>query len=408
MPLSRRQILRRRRVTVFGGLATILAGAFYLPLTLLAPVSPVAAEVSPYEAPEQGITDLAFPDFGATAVGAVGFPGILASSGDTGPLAIASITKIITVLVVLDAKPLEVGESGPKVAITAADVALWHKQVAQNGSVAPVRAGISLTEKELIDLTLIKSANNYSETLVNWAFGSEKAYLPIARAWLTENRLTHTALVDSTGFAPGNRSTSADLIELGKLALAHPVVSSIVSTKAQDVPWIGPIKNSNGLLGVDGVHGIKTGTTDDAGACLLFAADYTVGSKTVTVVGVMLGGKTHPVLNKNIRKLLSGVAESFHEVQLVTKGEAFASYTTAWGDKAQAIAAADSSVLLWGDTPVSLLVQADEVGISTKGATVGELRFAVGESTVKVPLELSRTIDDPGPWWRLTNPVELF
>ena len=75
---------------------------------------------------------------------------------------------------------------------------------------------------------------------------------------------------------------------------------------------------------------------------------------------------------------------------------------------AQAIAAADSSVLLWGDTPVSLLVQADEVGISTKGSTVGELRFAVGESTVKVPLELSRTIDDPGAWWRLTNPVELF
>ena len=408
MPLSRRQILRRRRVTVFGGLGLVLGTAIYLPLTLLAPLEAATAQVAPYESPVQEALDLTFPDFGASAVGAIGFDGTFASSGDDTALPIASITKVITVLVVLDAKPLEVGEQGPSIDITQTDVALWNKQVAQNGSVAPVRAGISLTEKELIDLILIKSANNYSETLVNWAFGSEKAYLPIARAWLAENRLENTSLADSTGFAPGNRSTSSDLVELGKLALANPVVSSIVSTKAEDVSWIGPIKNTNKLLGVDGVHGIKTGTTDDAGACLLFAADYTVGSKTVTVVGVMLGGKTHPALNKSIRKLLSGVAESFHEVQLVSKGEAFASYTTAWGDKAQAVAAADSTVLLWGDTPVSLLVQADEVGISTKGSTVGELRFAVGESTVKVPLELSRTIDDPGPWWRLTNPVELF
>jgi D-alanyl-D-alanine carboxypeptidase (penicillin-binding protein 5/6) len=408
MPLSRRQILRRRRVTVFGGLALVLGTGFYLPLTLLAPLEPVAASIAPYESPVQEELELSFPTFGSTAVGAIGFPGTLAQSGDEKPVAIASITKVITVLVVLDAKPLAVDEKGPSIAMTQADVALWNKQVAQNGSVAPVSAGISLTERELMDLILVKSANNYAETLVNWAFGSEKAYLPIARDWLRENNLDDTSLADSTGFSPANRSTAVDLVELGKIALANPVVSAIVDTKKETVPHIGTIENTNELLGVAGIRGIKTGTTEDAGACLLFAADYAIGDQTVTVIGVMLGGDTHPQLNERIKKLLKTVKASFHEVTLTTQGQTFASYSTAWGDTASAVAASDTTALVFGQTPVTLLVNTDEIGTAEKGTDVGDLTFAVGEATVVVQLELTKTIDDPGAWWRLTNPADLF
>ena len=408
MPLSRRQILRRRRVTVFGGLAVLLGTAIYLPLTLLAPLEAATAQVAPYETPVQEALDLAFPEFGASAVGAIGFPGTFASSGDDTALPIASITKVITVLVVLDAKPLDVGEQGPSIAITQADVALWNRQVAQNGSVAPVRAGIELTERQLMDLILVKSANNYAETLVNWAFGSEKAYLPIARDWLKENNLLKTSLADSTGFSSGNRATSTDLVELGKIALADPVLSAIVDTKSEVVPNIGEIKNTNELLGSTGVRGIKTGTTDDAGACLLFAADYMVGEHSVTVVGVMLGGKTHPELNERIKKLLKSVKASFHEVTLASDGQIFASYDTQWGDETNAVAAETSTVLVWGQTPVTLLVDAEDITTATRGADAGELQFTIGAETVVVPLELTATVDDPGPWWRLTNPASLF
>ena len=408
MPLSRRQILRRRRLTVFGGLGVLLAGGFYLPMTLLAPLSPVAANIAPYEAPVQEPVELSFPDFGSTAVGAIGYPGTLAISGDTKPVPIASITKVITVLVVLEKKPLAIDEAGPSILMTGADVALWNKQVAQNGSVAPVSSGISLSERELMDLILVKSANNYAETLVNWAFGSEKAYLPIAREWLATHNLENTSLTDSTGFDSGNRASSADLVELGKLALANPVVSDIVGTKSEAVAHVGTIKNTNDLLNVPGVRGIKTGTTDDAGACLLFAIDYAVGDETITIVGVMLGGDTHPELNSRIKKLLKTVKSSFHEVQLSAKGQVFGSYSTAWGDASDVVATEESSVVVWGETPVTALVSAEDVGVSVSGDDVGELTFAVGEQTVVVPLELSATIEDPGPWWRLTNPVELF
>ena len=395
-------------MTVFGGLAVIVGAGFYLPMTLLAPLTPVAASVAEYSVPAQEPVELSFPDFGSTAVGAIGFDGTLAVSGDTKPVAIASITKVITVLVVLDAKPIKTGEEGPDIPITQADVALWHKQVAQNGSVAPVRSGIALTEHELMELILVKSANNYSETLVNWAFGSEKAYLPIARDWLVENGLNDTSLADSTGFSPGNRSTSADLVELGKIALGDPIVSAIVDTKTETVPDIGPIKNTNDLLGVEGIRGIKTGTTDDAGACLLFAADYTVGKQTVTIVGVMLGGDNHPKLNERIRALLKTVKSSFHEVTLATEGQIVASYSTSWGDNSDVVATETSSTLIWAQTPVTALVSTDKISVQKKGADVGELDFSVGGRTITVPLRLVSTIDDPGPWWRLTNPDELF
>src|SRR3954469_15683197 len=118
MPLTRRQVYRRRRIAVFGGLAVALGIAFYLPLTLLAPLRAVDAVLDPYSAPVQPAAALSFPGYGASAIGAVGFPGVLGSAGSTGQLSIASITKVVTSLVVLDAKPLAVGEQGPDITFT--------------------------------------------------------------------------------------------------------------------------------------------------------------------------------------------------------------------------------------------------------------------------------------------------
>jgi len=58
---------------------------------------------------------------------------------------------------------------------------------------------------------------------------------------------------------------------------------------------VGIIQNTNQLLGTDGVLGIKTGTTDEAGSCLLFAARYACrGRAKVTIVGVIMGDTSAP------------------------------------------------------------------------------------------------------------------
>ena len=149
MPLTRRQIYRRRRTVVFGGAAVALATSFYLPITLLAPLHdavPVELSVAT-PAVEQPTLD--FPSYGASGLGAIGYPGVLAQGGVTDPLPIASISKVVTALVVLDAKPLAPGESGPDLTFSSVDEDFYNEQVAQNGVFASVSAGRVMSQRTI-------------------------------------------------------------------------------------------------------------------------------------------------------------------------------------------------------------------------------------------------------------------
>lgn len=407
MPLTKRQIYRRRRITVFGGLAIVLGAGFYLPFTLLAPLKPVAAEVQPWTAPVTAPAALSFPGYGAVGVGAVGYPGVLASSGTTGQLPIASLTKIVTALTVLDAKPLALGEAGPDITFTAADVGYYDDLVAQDGVVAPAVPGQVISERNILDVMLMASAGNYADSVAVWAFGSQAAFLDASAAWLKKVGLDETTITDPTGILASNTSSVADLIDLGELALANPVVAQIVGTASLDVPGVGEVANRNELLGIDGVDGIKTGTLDESGACLLFSAKKVIGDQTIEIVGVALGGPDHPTLAADMRALLDQVTAGFHSVPLAAAGDTFARYDTPWGDAAAAVTTKAASVVVWSSTPVSVVVKADTEGLANDGSPAGTVVFTAGNQTVTVPLALSGTIADPGPWWRLTNPGKL-
>jgi D-alanyl-D-alanine carboxypeptidase (penicillin-binding protein 5/6) len=408
MPSTPRQIFVRRRIAVFGGLALILGTGLYLPFTLLAPLQPVAAQAVPFTAPEQAVPVLDFPGFGAAGIGAVGYPGVLASSGPTTPLPIASITKVITALVVLDAKPLAVDEAGPGVTFSAIDTTYYRTSLAEEGIVKPVHAGQVTSERDVLNLVLMASASNYARSLAHWAFDTDEAFLTAARAWLDRQGLDETTIAGPTGIEPTNTSTVADLLRLAKIALRHPVVAQIVATAQVEIAGVGGVANRNQLLGIDGVDGIKTGTLDEAGSCLLFSADATVGSQTISLVGVVLGGPDHPTVDASVRVLLEQAVAGFQEVTLAKAGESFATYTTSWGDSSSAVAANNASVVVWSDTPVAREVDTLDVGIAKAGSDAGQLTFRVGNRTIRVPLRLSTTIDDPGPWWRLTNPGSMF
>jgi len=351
---------------------------------------------------------LDFPGYGASAIGAVGFPGVLAVSGSEDALPMASITKIVTALVVLQEHPLGAGERGPEVAMTAADVGYYDAYRKQNGKVVPVRAGQVFTQRELLDLMLIESANNYATSLAVWAFGSEDAYVQAARDWVAAHGLPSLTIVDATGLSDRNRGTASDLVELGRLALADPLVREIVGTSSLTMHDVGLVENSNELLGSHGVTGIKTGTLDSFGANLLFSADYTIGSTPVTVIGVVLGGTDHPSLDQAIEALLGTVQAGFHELDVSDVGEDFASYRTLWGQESHAEAGAEALLLTWGDSPVAVEVSVEPVRLGDTGTHVGQVVFTSGPHSVTVPLVLSDPLTDPGPGWRLTHPGELF
>jgi D-alanyl-D-alanine carboxypeptidase (penicillin-binding protein 5/6) len=351
---------------------------------------------------------LSWGTYAGSAIGAVGFGGVLASSGSEKQLPIASITKIVTALVVLDKHPLTVDATGPTISFTQADVAIWQKFQAINGNVSPVRSGLTLTQRDVLNLVLIESANNYAESLAIWAYGSEAAYLDAAHRWLSKNSLRQTTIADTTVMRPANASTTGDLIQLGKLALANPVVSEIVSTKNVAIPEVGNYVNRNKLVGGSGVRGIKTGTLDEAGACLLFAADQVIGTTPVTVIGVVLGAKNHDELNVHVKKLLGQVTSGLHEVTLATAGEPFARYDTRWGATSRAVASSTLRAVVWSDTPITLFITTAKVTSAKSGTEAGKLHFSVKDRAFTVPLILETAIDDPGPWWRLLHPGFLF
>lgn len=407
---ERARVYRRRRIVVFGVLALVVAllttGGIYTANALGAPIPAAAPAVTDPEPVAAAPQQLSLPGFGSYAVGAVGFDGLLAAGDDAASVPIASIAKVITALVVLEAHPIAAGEGGPEIAYTDADIDIYWNMVAQNGSVAPVVAGSTLTLRESLEAMLLPSGNNYAISIANWAFGSEAALAERANAWLAEHGLAATHVVDASGLSLDNVSTAADLVKLGEFALTDPVLAEIVAIPAVDIPELGTVKNSNKLLGTHGVDGIKTGTTDDA-ANLLFSADVAVGSSSVTVVGVLLGGVTHAVLNDAIAALLDSIAPGFHEVTPLEANQVLAAYETPWGDTARARTAGGASVVVWNDTPVDVEVHAAPVTLAARGDEVGTAVVRAGAQEITVPLVLDASLDDPGAWWRLTNPGAL-
>ncbi|THG33139.1 D-alanyl-D-alanine carboxypeptidase family protein [Naasia lichenicola] len=407
----RRAIRRRRRIAVFSVLGVLLAlligTGVYLPAAASAAVpaalptvtQPVLPAVDPVVSP-------VWPSFGRGAIGATGFDGVLASSGDQSAFPIASITKVVTAMVVLDAHPLAEGEDGPEIEFTSADVEILDEVLAQDGSWQAVEPGVVMSQREVMETMLIPSANNYAESLAVWAYGSVDAYLAAARAWLDGHGLTDTTVVDTNGLNAGDTSTPANLVALGQLALAQPAIAAIVVKQSAEEPYVGEIDNTNGLLGTSGIDGIKTGTTDEAGACLLFSTDVVVGAQSITVVGVILGAEDHDVLDAAVLDLLASVTPGFQELPLVTEGEAFASYETVWGETATAVSSETKSVLVWSgsDTTSTAAVTAEPLDEGTAGESVGQVDFTVGSQTVSVPLVLDAAIEEPDFEWRVMHP----
>ncbi len=403
MVVSRRTYLRRR-ITVFGGLGLTLAAAFYLPLTLLAPLEDIAPAVQSIAAPENPPVELAWPGNGTAAIGAVGFPGVLAQSSDTSVRPIASITKIVTSLVVLEKKPLAPGESGPTITMTQTDVDEYRRQIAHNGSAEPVAAGVEFTQKQLMQVVLIASANNYAESMARWAFGSENAFLAAARTWLDTHHLPGIILHDATGLDPRNTASAADLIELGKLALANPVIADIVATKTVDLPYVGTIENTNKLLGWNGVDGIKTGTVELDDVCLLFATTITVDAQPIDVIGVILGSPSHDEVNAAAQELLASAVQGFRKISVVTAGQPLATYSSEWHDSATAVAASSASAIVWGGETVTASLHVDPISTGTRGQRVGTVTVTVDGKEQHIPVTLKDPLEGPDPWWRLTHP----
>jgi len=399
----RRSPLRAGVVVPTLAIAGVLAA--YAGTTLLWPLNAVAPTVTPIQVQPVAAPAAvpAWPAQGSAAEAVEGI-GALASTPDAD--AIASITKVVTALVVLDEMPLAVGEQGPEYRFTAADRNAYWQYLRQGESALDVPAGGSLTEYQLLQGMLIGSAGNYADRLAQNLFPSDAVYASAANKWLADHGVPGITLYEPTGIDKRNRASAEALIPLAQKALANPVIAEIVAQKSVDLPGAGTVENTNGLLADAGVIGLKTGTLDAWN--LLSAKDVAVGDTTVRLYASVLGQPDDAARLAASRAIYAQLEQELQLKPSVTAGTVAGIVETRWGDKVDVVSSGDASVVLWNGGAGTVATTFSLGDARDAGDTVGALQVTGPLDGSTVDLKLAADISDPSPWWRLTHPLDLF
>ncbi|MDQ1130473.1 D-alanyl-D-alanine carboxypeptidase (penicillin-binding protein 5/6) [Microbacterium sp. SORGH_AS 888] len=274
------RLVRRRRRALAAGIAAAVVVAAGVGVGVA--VARTAGSVP-------GEADMPWPDAGVAAIAVDDREAFGPDAEAARPM--ASLTKLVTALVVLDAAPLTAGEDGPVYVLDAMDAAITAQEQSADGVSAALPAGTPATERHLLELMLVASANDAARSLARHVFGDEATFISRARVWLEARGLGEVTMVDAAGMGAANAASSRDLLSLGRLAMADTTIASIVVMPAvtKDARLGSEqLRSTNSLLGRFGVDGLKTGHTDPAGYTTLFTAPLDAGSNR-RVFGVILG-----------------------------------------------------------------------------------------------------------------------
>ncbi|GAA1541332.1 hypothetical protein GCM10009803_22240 [Microbacterium ginsengiterrae] len=374
--------------------------------TLLWPlhaVEPVVDAVA-FETVPAPAAEITWPAAGSAGVG---IEGVSMAASSAEPASIASITKVVTSLMVLDRLPLQLGEQGPEYAFTYGDsVNYWDYRRADQSALDVPVDGV-LTEYQMLQGILLGSANNYTDRLARDLWGPDEQFARAADAWLAERGLSGISVVTPSGFDERNIATPEALLQLGQRAMQNPVFAEIVGTAGAEIPGAGWVENSNGMLGDPGVVGIKTGTL--VGWSLLTAKDVTIGDTTVHLYAAVLNQGDDQERLAATRSLFSQVEAALADLApAVPAGTVVGEVSTEWGTTVDIVSDADATVLVWNGATSTAAVDFDLGEQRDEGASVGTLTVngPVGATTVDV--SLAEEVSGPSPWWRLTHPLELF
>ena len=403
---------RLRSRALIAGAVVLAAAVAWVAVQLLRPVAPMTlaasvttARVVPGAAQR--------PDWPGGAEAAVGLPGtgLLGAHGGSQPVPIASLAKIMTAYVVLSDHPLPAGGSGPAITVTAADAAAYASDQRQGQSVVRVTPGEKLTERQALEAMLIPSGNNIASLVARWDSGSQSAFVAKMNARARQFGLHSTRYADASGADPATVSTASDQFRLTVAALQIPAFRQIVAMPQVTLPVAGVAYNVNAALGHDGIVGVKTGSSSQAGGCLAFAALRTVAGSHVMIVGVVLGVRATPAQPSELggvisasENLLASVGGDLEHVQIVRPGAVLGSVSSAWTYGPAAVAATGVAVTAWPGTPVTIAVTPRPLGHAIReGQSVAQATVTVGSQVSHITLDASRAAPAPSIGWLLTR-----
>lgn len=219
--------------------------------------------------------------------------------GDTGeavaslnadqPRPVASLGKLMTARLVLDAGPLDDTATVPPL------------QIAGDESQAGLEPGDHVSRGELLQAMLVASANDAARTLAVDVAGNERSFVRMMNAEAAAAGLDATSYANPVGLDdPAQHSSAADVARLARDLMQDPAFRRIVAAESIRING-SELPATNDLLGVyRGADGIKTGHTDEAGWCIAASATRDGHS----IVAVVLGAPTEQARDAAARALL--------------------------------------------------------------------------------------------------------
>ena len=331
---------------------------------------------------------------------------VLAEHDDRYQVPIASITKLMTMIVVLGhLKLTDVVHVDPRAAAVGQESIYLH-------------AGQAITVADLVKGSMIQSANDAADALALATAPSYPAFAELMNAKAKELGLTDSHFVRPDGLdAPGEYSSARDVTRLAldamKLAPVREAVDEVSATIADGQT----LHTWDDLLGVfPGVFGVKTGHTDDARWGQVSAAR---GGGT-TIYATILGSPSRARRDADLEKLLAYGIAQYRQVEPVLAGRGYATVQLPYGRSQLRLVARKKvhAVVRIGE-PLTERVFATAVASLPvrRGQVLGHVQiWSRGRLLAVRPLVASRAVAKPGligrtEWYAgrtVRNVVDLF
>jgi serine-type D-Ala-D-Ala endopeptidase (penicillin-binding protein 7) len=217
---------------------------------------------------------------------------------------IASITKLMTAMVALDAQP----SLSETLTISDADVDMLK------GTHSRLAVGTQLTREEMLRLALMSSENRAASALSRHYPGGRTAFITAMNAKAHELGLTETRFLDPTGLTAQNVSSARDLVKLVSAAHKYPLIREFSTSEEYEVALRGrshTFRNTNALVKSDNwsIGLSKTGYISEAGRCLVMQAWFN-NKPTIIVLLDSIGKLTRIGDAQRIKRWIESVAST--------------------------------------------------------------------------------------------------
>ncbi len=310
---------------------------------------------------------------------------VLAASRQHTHLPIASITKLMTVLITLEHHKLT------------DEVTVDPRAAAVGESTIGLHRGERLTVRDLLKAALIQSANDAADALALSIAPDYTAFAMLMNAKAAELGLRDSHFVRPDGLdLPDEYSSAADATKLGRLVMRTRFVRETVREETKTIAGGRVLHTWDDLLSqFPQAIGVKTGHTGAAGWCQVAAAR----GRGVTIYATLLGAPTRSVRNADLQALLEWGIAQFRVVPIVQRARDYADVELPYGDAPLALHVAKPffGVVRVGLPLTERVIAARSVSLPVHaGDVLGRVEVrSGGRLLVRRDLVASRTVNKP-------------